>query len=229
MITLKTNNLIAVDSDDHIHPDGVYNDNNCNPWFIPQIESYFNRKINVLDLGCAGAEFVSQMIDRGHIAVGIDGSDRCLNIDQEILQKYGKMPVGYKNWQQHGNKNLFTCDLSYDYELTLNDELLQFDLITCFDVMEHLYEERIDKFCEMVVKHLKQDGIFFAGIAMFSHAGDHGLGHTEWHKSLFTKEKWNSILSKYFKQVMFPASVTYRDQNVYYVSNDQLYFAAKKL
>lgn len=221
MITLITNHKLAEDSDDHIHPDGIYHDNNFNLQFSTEIENYFKRSINVLDLGCAGGEFVVKMLEKGHLAVGLEGSDHCLHIDQATVQKMGFMPKGHLNWQSYGNRNLFTCDITYDYELRIDDHLLEFDLITCFDVMEHFYEERIDKFCEMVCKHLKPDGIFLASIAMFPLEKDDVV----WHKSLFDTTKWSQILSKHFRTIKNPFTYTYRP----YHPRDTLIFSGTKL
>ena len=100
MITIKTDSPIAVDSDDHIHPDGIYLDNNVDHTLIPQIEYLFNKKINFLDLGCAGGALVCEMLNAGHTAVGIDGSDHCLNFRKEAADKLGmEYPLGYFNWQ----------------------------------------------------------------------------------------------------------------------------------
>lgn len=213
MIKLITQHPIAIDSDDHHYPDGVHLDNHFYTPFADSVENFYNyRKICLLDLGCAGGGLVAGMTERGHIAVGLEGSDHCLNIKQEIINKLGSMPLGYQNWQNYGNKNLFTCDITYDYEIRNNDELMTFDLITCFDVMEHFHEERIDKFLEMVVKHLKPNGIFAANIAMFNLEKDKIIeeGRVEYHKSLFSKEKWLNILSKRLKEIEYPFITTNR-------------------
>lgn len=138
--------------------------------------------------------------------------------------------MAYENWQKFYNKNLFTCDITYDYEIKNNNQLMQFDLITCFDVMEHFYEDRIEKFLEMVVKHLKPEGLFVANIALFSLLKDKLLehGHVEYHKSLFTHEKWLSFLTKYLKEIDYPFSCTNREPATK-SDGSNLLFAGKKL
>lgn len=218
MISIRTNYPLALDSDDHHYPDGVHLDNHFNLGFAASVEQHFqNQKIKLLDLGCAGGGLVAGMINRGHTAVGLEGSDHCLNLKPEVINKLGKLPAGYENWKNYANKNLFTCDITYDYEILNNNTLMQFDLITCFDVMEHFYEERIDKFLEMVVRHLKPNGIFAANIALFSVVKDKILeeGHVEYHKSLFPPEKWYSYLNKHLKKIDFPFSTTNRGHAPY--------------
>lgn len=218
MIQIITQHPIALDSDDHHYPDGVHLDNHFNTQFADSVEQYFkHQKIDILDLGCAGGGLVNGMLERGHNAVGLEGSDHCLNLKPEVLLKLGALPLGFQNWQNHANKNLFTCDITYDYEVQNDNKLMQFDLITCFDVMEHFYEDRIDKFLEMVSKHLKPNGIFAANIALFSVVKDKILeeGHVEYHKSLFPPEKWYSMLGKRLRQIPYPFSTTNRGHNPY--------------
>lgn len=206
MITLLTDHPIAEDSDDHHHPDGIYFDNSLHHNFVSSVENYFQRPIKLLDLGCAGGQLVVHMLGKGHDAVGLEGSDHCLNMDMNAVKLMRQMPLGYKNWQMHGRKNLFTCDVTYDYEIQQNNELMKFDLITCFDVMEHFFPERIDTFCQMVLKHLAPEGMFVASIALFELAKDGAV----YHNSLFPREKWHDILSKHFKSIEFPFECTNR-------------------
>lgn len=213
MLKILTQHPLALDSDDHHYPDGIHLDNHCNPQFIQSVENYFNnKKIDFLDLGCAGGGLVVGMIERGHTAIGLEGSDHCLNIKQGIIEKLGSMPLGYENWKNYGKKNLFTCDVTYDYAIIEHNKLMQFDLITCFDVMEHFFEERIDKFLEMVVKHLKPNGLFVANVALFHLIKDKILeeGTVEYHKSLFSHEKWLNIISKHLREIPYPFSCTNR-------------------
>jgi SAM-dependent methyltransferase len=230
MINVITNYPIAIDSDDHLHPDGVHYDNYCNYTFIESIEKYFNGKqINFLDLGCAGGGLVVGMLERNHICVGLEGSDHCLKIKPDIIEKMGGLPLGYENWKTYGNVNLFTCDVTYDYEIRYQGHLMQFDLITCFDVMEHFYEERIDNFLNMVHKHLKPNGLFVCNVALFHLIKDKILeeGKVEYHKSLFSHEKWLSFLTKKFIEVDYPFNCTNRNPATK-SDGSNLLFAGKK-
>lgn len=232
MYNIVTKNPIAIDSDDHHYPDGVHLDNWCNPQLIHDIETYFNnKKIDFLDLGCAGGGLTVGMLQRGHNALGLEGSDHCLNLNSSVINKLGSLPLGFQNWKIYGNKNLFTCDVTYDYSIINENNLVQkFDLITCMDVMEHFYEDRIDKFLEMVTNHLKPNGIFVAIIALFHLEKDKILddGKVDYHKSLFSHEKWYEILGKYLNKKDYPFTCTNREMRS--TSDDQylLYAGTKK-
>lgn len=201
MITITAEAPVALDSDDHIHPDGIYLDNNVTMEFVYEIENHFQRKINFLDLGCAGGALTCELIKRGHNAVGIDGSDHCLNFRKDAADKLNMVrPYGYDNWQKYGNNRLFTADITKEFQLFDNGEEMKFDLITAWDVLEHFFPERIDVFAEQVKKHLKPDGYFVASIAKFS-LNKHNV---EYHKSNFQDAWWIEKLSPHLNRVQYP-------------------------
>lgn len=208
-IKVATNYPLAVDSDDHKYPEGIYFDNNLNLEFVKEIENHFeNKLINFLDLGCAGGQLVVHMHEKGHTAVGLEGSNHCLVIDQNIVNKIGFEPLGKKNWERYHDKILFTCDVTKEYLITNNSEPIKFDLITCFDVIEHFYPEQLDNFFKLICNHLNPNGLFIASIALFpSGCHSQNLGAPDglnYHKSLFTKEWWMEKTSNYFKNVQYP-------------------------
>lgn len=208
-IKLSTNYPLAIDSDDHKYPEGIWYDNNLNLDFANEIENYFNNKpINFLDLGCAGGQLVVHMHEKGHTAVGLEGSNHCLVIDQDIVNRIGMEPRGKTNWEKYHNKVLFTCDVTKEYSITRNSELLQFDLISCFDVIEHFYPDQLDMFFKLVCKHLKPDGLFIASIALFdSGCNSLNLGapqNLNYHKSVFTESWWLEKTKNYFNKTDYP-------------------------
>jgi 2-polyprenyl-3-methyl-5-hydroxy-6-metoxy-1,4-benzoquinol methylase len=237
MTVVKTQHPIAVDSLDHKYPEGVYFDNNVSTRFVEELEAYFgNRKINFLDLGCAGGALAIFMHERGHKSIGIDGSDGCLNVKQEVINQYGGIPYGHYNWVKYVNEVLHTADVTKDYDIVDDNELVRFDAITCWDVMEHFEPDTVDNFLRQVYKHLKDDGVFMASIAMFPSGA-----HKEWadqpniqyHKSLFKKDWWMEKLTKYFTVERFPLSVCNREYiniaTVDYPGSEYLIFVAHKI
>jgi 2-polyprenyl-3-methyl-5-hydroxy-6-metoxy-1,4-benzoquinol methylase len=212
-----TNSPIAVDSDDHIHPDGVHLDNNMDYVFVDNVEKHFDKKIKMLDLGCAGGELVCRMHERGHTSVGLEGSDHCLNYNG-----VGEKPRGYENWQKYGNKILFTCDVTKDFQLLEDGSTVTFNLITCFDVIEHFYEHQLDNFFRNVQKHLDKDGIFVASIALFDLVKSQGVN---WHKCVESKEWWDNKTSQYFDPITYPFGITNRGQSLH--SDREFVFAGK--
>src|SRR5438034_3019168 len=67
---------VAVDSPDHIAPRGTANDNSRNRLFNRKLEALLRKRpLAVLDLGCAGGGVVKDVLDDGHVAIGLEGSD----------------------------------------------------------------------------------------------------------------------------------------------------------
>jgi SAM-dependent methyltransferase len=100
MISLITNYPIAYDSPDHIFPWGTMRDNSSSSDFIEEMEKHFSKQpIKMMDLGCSGGQLVVDFHNRGHLAVGLEGSDYSVKIQRA-------------NWPEWYNKILFTCDLT---------------------------------------------------------------------------------------------------------------------
>ena len=79
MITLEATKQIADDSPDHICPVGAVRDNFTSPGLIEEVKDGFDgEQICMLDLGCAGAQFVVDFINKGDIGVGLEGSSTSL-------------------------------------------------------------------------------------------------------------------------------------------------------
>ncbi len=209
-ISVITDFPVAYDSDDHKYPEGTWMDNSLHIPFVDEVETTFSgRKINFMDLGCAGGQLVVEMHNRGHIAVGLEGSDHSISPSLDMVKKMGCMPAGYSNWLKYGRDILHTCDVTKDYTVVMDENPLQFDLISCWDVMEHFYPEQIGTFCSMVSKHLKPGGLFIATIALFSSGKNHGdtseIPETlDYHKSIFPKSWWRIALEHYFDEMRYP-------------------------
>jgi hypothetical protein len=101
-IKLETSFPVAFDSPDHLVPHGTAKDNSTNLMFNLKVEKLFknlNRLLKVLDLGCSGGGFVRSCIERGCLAVGLEGSD------------YSKIHRRAE-WPILGDYFLFTSDIT---------------------------------------------------------------------------------------------------------------------
>lgn len=151
---LDTAYPVALDSPDHIQPRSTVRDNSINPNFNRRLLQLFpdDKKPSILDLGCAGGGMVKTLIDDGCIAVGLEGSDYNL-LHQRA--EWATIP-----------DNLFTCDLGYPFILhTGNGKPYKFDVITAWEFMEHIPEERIDQLITNMRKHLKPGGLVIGSIS----------------------------------------------------------------
>lgn len=181
--TIKANKEIAEDSPDHLLPVGCINDNYSSSVLIDEVLDYFKgKKITALDLGCAGGQFVVDFINRGHHAIGLEGSSHVLN------------GQGQNNWNEYYNKNLFLCDITEEYQLYKNNRKLKFDYIHSEEVFEHIAEDKIDIMFSQIKKHLKVDGICSFGISLIEDTRESDGVIYKLHQSVFPAEWWRSKL-----------------------------------
>ena len=116
------------------------------------LRSFIKKKGTVLDLGCGTGEFMWRFLKDGFSVVGVDLSEKMLEIaEKKIENKY----LGNKNYKLV-NGNII------DYE-NINDfgnEINQVDYIVCnFDTVNYLKNEKeFLKFVEKCNKNLKKDG-----------------------------------------------------------------------
>ena len=182
-----TNYPVAIDSPDHIFPFGTAENNTTDLGFIDEIENYFGgNKIKTLDVGCAGGQLTVDFHNRGHLAIGIEGSD------YSVITRRA-------NWPNYYDNILFTCDATKPYEIVDdNDNRIIFDLITSWEVVEHIHNDDLSNFFSNMTEHMNENSIFCASIAPVP---DVQQGHIL-HQSVYSKEVWMSeILPKYFSDI----------------------------
>ena len=109
------------------------------------------KPLRVMDIGCSGGGFVKDCIDDGHLAVGLEGSD------YSLIRKRAE-------WATIPD-NLFTCDATEPFQVLENGEPAKFDLITSWEMLEHLPQERLPQFFANVTRHLSADGLFIASVS----------------------------------------------------------------
>jgi cyclopropane fatty-acyl-phospholipid synthase-like methyltransferase len=183
MTKIITDYPIAHESPDHIEPYGTKQDNCTSHEFIQQLEMYFGRKISLLDLGCAGGQFVVDMLHNNNFAIGLEGSDYSIKHNRP-------------NWPEFNNKNMFTCDISKPFSVVSDEfELLKFDCITAWDVLEHIPESRLSTVFTNILSHINIGGLFVGHIASWPDG--------PYHVSLFNRSTWmNEIFPKQLKEVI---------------------------
>ena len=155
MITLEATKQVADDSPDHICPVGAIRDNFTSQGLIEEVKDGFDgEQISILDLGCAGAQFVVDFINRGDIGVGLEGSSTSLT------------GVGKDNWDKYHDKNLFLCDITKDYQLYQDGEPMEFDFIHSEEVFEHIAPDDVDSMLKNIFKHFKKGGLCVFGVSL---------------------------------------------------------------
>lgn len=161
---LNTEYPVALDSLDHVFPLGTRMDNTTNLNFNKRVYAlYPGKTISILDLGCAGGGMIKTFADDGHIAIGLEGSDYSYNHKRAA-------------WATNPD-NLFTCDCSKPFILHTGDgKPYQFDVITAWEFLEHIFEDRLPVLFMNVNNHLKPDGLFI-GSTTNSNPSANGIYH----------------------------------------------------
>lgn len=190
---LQTDHPVALHSDDHRFPRGTANDNTRSPRFVAACERLFNRAITHLDLGCAGGGLVRDFLIRGHRSMGLEGSDLSL-LEQRA------------EWRALGAR-LRTCDITQPFDIL--DEAgmtVGFDVISAWEVLEHLPRESLPRFFDNVRRHLAPEGLFVASVALFEDR-DPESGAV-WHVTLEPREWWSQQMAEAGLQLMASPFVT---------------------
>jgi SAM-dependent methyltransferase len=177
-VMLLTEHPIAIDTDDHKIPWGTAQDNTRRPRFVSACERRFERPMTFLDLGCSGGGLVLDFILRGHRAYGIEGSD----YSQRVLRA---------EWRTLAN-NLFTGDITkpFTHRETQINAPIQCDVVSAWEVMEHIANSDLPQLFDNLHKHMKTDGIFVGSIAL--NADDHPGTGAAYHRTVKPKDWWAS-------------------------------------
>ncbi|KAB2880969.1 class I SAM-dependent methyltransferase [bacterium] len=185
-VVVKAEREIAYESPDHLYPWGTKRDNSRNRRFNRKLYALypgFKDPMKVLDLGCSGGGFVKDCIDDGYLAVGLEGSD------------YSKIHRRAE-WALIPDF-LFTCDITCKFEIFLDAGTLQspieFDVVTMWEVFEHIADTDIEKVALNVRKHLKDTGIWVVSIS----PNDEDFEGIKLHLSVHPKEWWIEKLKKF--------------------------------
>src|SRR5262249_44912073 len=134
-------------------------DNTRLPRFVSACERFFitrgeqPRRLTYLDLGCAGGGLVLDFLLRGHEAFGIEGSDFSLLAQRG---EWGLLPG-----------NLFTADITKPFSLNraTDGTPICCDVLSAWEVMEHIADEDLPQLFDNILRHMKQDGFFVGSIA----------------------------------------------------------------
>lgn len=182
-IILKTEYPIAYESLDHLYPHGTIRDNTRYPRFVEKCEEILSskKKLAFLDLGCSGGGMVLEAALRGHISFGLEGSD---NSKKEQRAE----------WRLLGDR-LQTCDITKKFSLQKDSgEIQEFDVITAWEVLEHIAESDLPHLFENIKRHLSPEGYFVGSIANWDDVDS--VSGVNWHVTVHPYEWWEEKFAK---------------------------------
>jgi SAM-dependent methyltransferase len=175
VIKIVTEHPIAYESPDHIMPWGTMRDNSTNIQFIEETEKYFGQtSFRTLDIGCSGGQLTVDYANRGHLAVGVEGSDYSIKHQRA-------------NWPAHHKRLLFTCDATKPFHLEyITGDKVLFDLITAWELIEHIHPNDLNALFKNIAANLAPDGVFVASISTKPDV----INGVTLHQSVFPEFEW---------------------------------------
>jgi hypothetical protein len=180
-IIIKREKEVAYDSPDYLMPWGTRRDNSRNRRFNEKLYKLFpqdNEFLKILDLGCSGGGFVRDCLNDGCLAVGLEGSDFSKKTRRA---EWATIP-----------DFLFTCDITEKFELFKEDkkgvEPILFNVITTWEVIEHISEQNLSKVAENVKQHLHKNGLWIMSVS----PNEEIIGGVRLHQTVHLKPWWIS-------------------------------------
>lgn len=183
-VRVETKYSVAFESPDHKIPWGTMRDNSTHKKFVSFMATRIstenpNTPLGALDLGCSGGQLVRDFSDLGWLAVGLEGSDFSLKHKRA-------------NWPELAGKNLFTCDITKPFVITNEDQQATFNLITMWEVLEHIKESDLNQLFDNITKHMAKGGYF---IASTTSAPDIHDG-TDLHQTKWSNKQWEQWITE---------------------------------
>lgn len=162
----------AIDSQDQLNPQSTLEGKAINSDFVNYIKSKFGDKINVLDIGTGAGGLVFDFLSNEILAYGIDGADYSKN---NSLGFWGIL----KDF-------LYTADATKPFKFLSNNKQFKFDLITAWEFLEHIPEEKLPSLFNNICNNLTNNGYFICSISL--------LEYQPYHVTLKPKDWWVQIM-----------------------------------
>jgi SAM-dependent methyltransferase len=188
-VKVKTEFPIAYESPDHLVPWGTMNDNSSNKKFVLHMQTLIDQQQGrgpkaFMDLGCSGGQLVKDFKELGWQAVGLEGSDYSLRHRRA-------------NWKRLAGTNLFTADITKPFMVLEGEQALRFDLITAWEVLEHIDPTALEQLFANIISHLKPGGLFVASTTSVPdiHKG------VDLHQCKLTNPEWRKLIAARFPEL----------------------------
>ncbi len=181
---LESSHRIAIDSPDTQSPHGAIYNWKTNKAFVLEMVRVFGNYGTALDLGCSTGRLVKDFDNVGWSAVGLEGS----GAPERLL-------IG--PWKDCSNTMLFSCDIGKPF--SISDDAAKhvaFDVVTAFDVVEHLDFERLKVLAQNIRNHTKQNSRL---IITTDNSSEMPNG-IELHVTRWSKNKWVSFFKEFLPE-----------------------------
>ncbi len=177
-LSIEAESEIAYESPDHLIPEGTRQDSSRSKRYQMKL-FHLMRNSNfdsIMDLGCAGGGYISDFHDLGFIAVGIEGSD--------FSKKRRRA-----EWSRLSDICLFTADITKNFQVNLFGNKHNFDVISAFEVFEHIKYDDILKIFTNINNHSNEKTVLIFTIS----TDDCIINGVNLHQTVKPKEWWVNL------------------------------------
>lgn len=167
----------TIQEQEFVLSDNDYGESHKNPSFNQWVIDEFakDKQISILDLGCGGGGMIEDFINIGNIGVGLD-----VRNGYYLRRAY--------SWGTRPN-NLFRCDITRPFQIYFDEKPAKFDIITSFEVFEHIHPSHIDNLLSNIQNHSHEKTVLLLQISTNPY---------EWvHRTILPRTEWLNIFSKY--------------------------------
>jgi len=162
-------------------------ENNHNIAFNNRVNSYFNRKIKILELGCDGGVVVEQFHNDGHLSLGLDAHPVYL-CDNFTFECSPDLLARRKRSWLNIPDNLFQCNIGKPFKIQYNNEDITFDFIHSWECFEHIATNDVPTLFQNILNHSHIGTIFIGSISNSSE-----IGHITKQDQSWWSHKFNEI------------------------------------
>jgi 2-polyprenyl-3-methyl-5-hydroxy-6-metoxy-1,4-benzoquinol methylase len=179
-LNVSTDHPVAYESPDHLQPWGTAHNEKPNYALVLYALWKHGSNGRFLDLGCSCGSLATAFSRVGWWAVGLEGSD------------YSKRH-GRAHWRTESGTVLHTADIGQPFTIKeASGNPATFDLITAWDVLEHLTEPQLVTLFATIQKHTHEGSEFI--ITTDNTPDVHG--GVDLHQTKWPLERWIGFLSE---------------------------------
>lgn len=171
--------------------------------------------MNVLDVGCGRGEMVFYAARQGANAVGIDYAGEAIGLANELKKKKEKSIREKMQFHIMDAKNLLFPSSS-------------FDIVILTDVVEHLYDEEINKVFLEIKRVLKRNGTIVIHTAPNKLFFNIGYRVYSYPIATFLVAIWNALSKSSYPNIAKPDDLRVDSHAIMHI-NEPTYFSLKKL
>lgn len=171
--------------------------------------------MRVLDIGCGRGEMVFYAATNGACAVGIDYAKEAIKLANKLKEK--------KEKHIRGKMKFYLMDAK---KITL--PISSFDVVILTDVVEHLYDEELDRIFREIKRVLKKDGVLVIHTAPNKLFFNVGYKVYTYPVAKFLVGIWNVIARSHYPSIANPRDLRAESHSIMHI-NEPTYFSLKQL